>query len=58
MRIHYKHIPLDIRDKYNLQSLLHNDYIYVCIKKGMYGLKQAAVLAYNNLVKVLKTHAV
>ena len=31
------------------------NYVYIKIIKGMYGLKQAAILAYNQLVKVLVT---
>ena len=34
-------------------KVFHNDYIYVKIKKGMYGLKQAAILAYQHLVNNL-----
>ena len=57
MRVHYRHIPQDIRDKYDINSKVHTDnYVYIRIKKGMYGLKQAAVLAYNKLVTVLSTH--
>ena len=55
MKIVWKHIPQDIRQKYALHNKLHNGYIYVKIKKGMYGLRQAAVLAYDNLVNNLKT---
>ena len=50
MKVQYKHIPEDIRIRYNLQDKLTTDNcIYIKIKKGMYGLKQAAVLAYNQL---------
>ena len=57
MKLLYKHIPDDIRQRYNLDKLVAQDgYIYVKIKKGMYGLKQAAVLAYNQLVKFLAPH--
>lgn len=56
MRIQSKHIPQDIRDRYCITNLIHNNFVYVRIKKGMYGLKQAAVLAYQNLVKVMKEH--
>ena len=31
-------------------------YVYVHIKKGMYGIKQSAILAYNHIVKQLKLH--
>ena len=53
MKIHRKYLPQDIINKYDLEKKFHNDYAYVRIKKGMYGLKQAAVLAYDNLVKIL-----
>ena len=54
MRIHSKFFFDDIREKYNIDELVASDgYVYVRIEKGMYGLKQAAVLAYNNLVQIL-----
>ena len=55
MKIPLKHIPEDIITTYNLRNLVTSDgYVYVKIKKGMYGLKQAAILAYNNLVNNLQ----
>ena len=54
MKIPYKYFPPDIRKRYNLEDLVHNGYIYVKIKKGMYGLKQAAILAYTYLCNHLK----
>ena len=57
MRIVYKYIPQHIREKYNLDSKLAADgHIYIKIKKGMHGLKQAPVLAFDNLVNNLSTH--
>ena len=57
MKVHIKHFPKDIVEKYNLNNKVSKDgYIYIQIKKGMYGLKQAAVLAYNQLVSKLKIH--
>ena len=53
MKIHCKHIPQEIIDLYQLEDKFHNDYIYVKIKKGMYGLEQAAILAYQHLVNNL-----
>ena len=39
---------------YGLDTKLAADgHIYIKIEKGMYGLKQTAVLAYDNLVKNL-----
>lgn len=50
MRVKYKHIPEDIKKRYNLaEKVTSDDYIYIKIKKGMHGLKQAALLAYNHL---------
>ena len=46
MKVAYKYFPPDIIKRYNLDSIVHNDYIYMRIVKGMYGLKQAAILAY------------
>ena len=52
MRIHSKYFFDDIRQKYNIDDIIVSDgYVYVRIEKGMYGLKQAAMLAYNNLIK-------
>ena len=56
MRMHIRHIPADIRNKYNINNIVHNNYVYIRINKGMYGLKQAAVLAYNNLVNVMQQY--
>jgi hypothetical protein len=54
MKIKYKYFPADIRKKYELWKFVTADgYIYIRIKKGMYGLKQAALLAYQHLVKQL-----
>ena len=50
MRIKYSLIPDDIRQQYGLDKKVSQDgYIYVCIKTGMYGLKEAAILAYQQL---------
>ena len=54
MKVNYKYFPQDIREKYALDSIQHNGHIYCKIKKGMYRLKQAAVLAFNQLSKLLK----
>ena len=57
MKVPLKYFPTDIIDKYNLRNLVtHDKYIFIKIKKGMYGLKQAAVLAYKQLVKNLGNH--
>ena len=57
MRVHIDKFPPDIVEWYNLKEKVSDDgYIYIRIKKGMYGLKQAAILAYDNLVKTLAPH--
>ena len=54
MRIPFKILPQDIIDFYDLNSIVHEDgYVYVEIQKGMYGLKQAALLAYDELCSIL-----
>ena len=50
MKIPLKVIPADIQKKYNIQNIHHKQSVYIKIRKGMYGLKQAAILAYNKLV--------
>ena len=57
MRIHSKYFTEDIKSKYNINNLQYDDgYVYCKIQKGMYGLKQAARLAYEQLVKNLGKH--
>ena len=57
MRILWKYIPEDIRKRYGLnENLADNRCIYVKIKKGAYGLKQAAIFAFDNLVRNLSKH--
>ena len=53
MKVHLKYFPKNIIQQYALNELTHNGYIYIKIKKGMYGLKQASVLVYQNLTKLL-----
>ena len=57
MRIHAKYFLDDIRLQYEIEILIDLDgYVYVRIKKGVYGLNQAAILAYKHLVKQIKPH--
>ena len=54
MKVNYKYFPDNIRKQYNLhEKVTASRHIYVRIKKGMYGLKQAVILAYDNLKKNL-----
>ena len=55
MDIPIKKFPQDIIDQYELlQKVTADGYVYVKIKKGLYGLKQAAVLGFDHLVENLK----
>ena len=54
LRIQSKYFSAEFRQIYQLKDKIHSDgYIYCRIKKGMYGLKQAAILAYKLLLKRL-----
>jgi hypothetical protein len=51
MRVHRKYVPAAIIDKYKLTPA-HFDskgYAYLEIRKGIYGLKEASILAYDQL---------
>jgi hypothetical protein len=54
MRLPLKILPHDIIEKYDLKRLAVNDWVYLDIRKGMYGLKQAGLLADQVLQKRLK----
>ena len=52
MRIPLKIIPQEIINTYDLKALVDDQgWIYMRIEKGMYGLKQAGIIAYQELVK-------
>jgi hypothetical protein len=53
MRVPINMIPQAIIDQYNLTPLIHNSFIYVEIRRGMYGLPQAGRLANNQLIAFL-----
>ena len=57
MKIHQRYLIAEIKQEYNTDDLIHNDgYIYCKIKRGMYGLKQAARLAYDLIKERLAPH--
>ena len=56
MRIALKYIIQEVIDEYNLTSMVHSGYMYTEIRKGMYGSKEAGIIAYKNLVQKLKPH--
>jgi hypothetical protein len=55
-RIHRKTIPPSIWSLYNLDTLIQDDYVYVEVRKGMYGLPQAGRLANDRLTTFLAHH--
>jgi hypothetical protein len=59
MRVHRRYIPQEILDAYALDDT-HFDskgYAYLEIRKGMYGLKEASILAYNQLKEHLALYS-
>jgi hypothetical protein len=53
MRIAIALIPQEIIDQYNLMDLAVDGYVYIEIRKGMYGLPQAGIIANQKLTKHL-----
>ena len=51
MKIKIENIPQEIIEEYNLMPMVHNGYIHLEIRKGMYSLKQAGVIANEQLEK-------
>ena len=57
MRVRIKHIREDILERYQWrEKVTLEGYIYIHIKNGIYGLKQAALLAYNDLKRNLEPY--
>ncbi len=57
MKIHSDKIPPEIQNEYNTADLADTyGYIYFDIKKGMYGLKEAGIVAWKKLVHHLKQY--
>ena len=44
----------DIIEEYNLETIAHNGYIYCEIRKVIYGLPQAGILANQQMVRILE----
>jgi hypothetical protein len=54
MRLHLSIIPDEIIEQYNLREIATPDgWVYMEIRKGMYGLKQAGIIANQRLTKHL-----
>jgi hypothetical protein len=45
MKMLLSHFPEEIVQKYNLHAIAVDGWVYIEIRKGMYGLKQAGLLA-------------
>ena len=57
MHVILKHLPLGVIRSYNLTKIIAPDgYVHIKIKKSTSGLKQAAILAYQNLVQNISKH--
>jgi hypothetical protein len=55
MRILLSRFPKEIINKYNLRALDVDGWVYIEIRKGVYGLKQAGLLGNQLLQKTLGT---
>jgi hypothetical protein len=53
MVINLLSLPQETIDKYDLNELAHDGRVYIKIQKGMYGLPQAGILAYELLQRSL-----
>ena len=52
MRINSRYFSPDIRKVYSIDDIIVEDgYLYVDTNKGMYGMKQAAIISYLQFVK-------
>jgi hypothetical protein len=56
MRIPISSIPPSVNEQYHLLDLFHNGFVLVEVSHGMYGLPQAGILAYDQLVRNLSTY--
>eukprot|EP00957_Ditylum_brightwellii_P204711 15340491-Ditylum_brightwellii.AAC.1 len=56
MKIPIDLIPEKIIKQYNLKTVVHNNNVFIKIRKGIYGLPQASCIAHDQLIKHLKTY--
>ena len=49
-------IPDEIMEQYNLRTVVADGWVYIEIRKGMYGLPQTGLLANIKLRKKIATH--
>ena len=57
MFIPINQIPKEIIDHYNLQTIAHKGEVYVEIRRSMYGLPQAGILAEKQLIHFLGSYS-
>ena len=51
MKIPLKYLTRNFCNEYDIHNLAHNGYINIEIRKGMHGLKEVDILAFNYIVK-------
>ena len=57
IRIHSKYSSPEIRERYHIEGLILVDgSVYIKIMKGMYGLKKAAIISYNQIISHMEPH--
>ena len=54
-KIPIKDFTEEIKIEYNIADITDNGYVYMKLRKGMYGLKVAGILAFNFVVSNLNT---
>ena len=58
IEISLKYVASEIRHECNTYDIVQDGYIYIEIHKGVYGLKEAEMIAFKALVKNLGTFPV
>jgi hypothetical protein len=56
MQMPLKRFPPDVIAQYNLEAISVDGWVYIEIRKGMYGLKKAGLLVDQQLQRCLMLH--
>ena len=56
MSIPLKYFTQEIGDEYDIMNIVDNNYVFIKIRKVMYDLKEAGILAFNYAVENLAPH--
>lgn len=56
MKTPLKYITQEIMGEYDINSIASNSFVCVEIRKGMYGIKEAGIIAFKHLVQNLAPH--